>query len=299
MHTPGDDIGIFLAVCDAGRFAGAATRLHLSPSAVAKAIARLEARLGVTLFARSTRRLALTDEGAIYAETCRQARAEIDRTEGMLRAIHSTPAGLLRISLPPLFGAEVIAPALFSLTDDWPLLQLQIDTSTQRSDLIGAGIDFAVRIGAPPPLAGITARRIGTQRVMLCASADYVAARGVPRKLADLGAHRLIAMPQGLPWQFSAQDHVETLLPAGPLHLDGSLLTRAAIMAGHGIGMVPAWLMRDALAARQVVAVLPEALTGDLPIYALWPTQSAILPRLRVVIDAVSAVAKARGFAAT
>ena len=126
-------IRIFLAVCGAQSFAAAATQLHLSPSAVAKAIARLEARLGVRLLERTTRRLQLTQEGERYLSVCRQALDEIDEVEAELAATRTEPSGLVRISLPPLFGMSVIAPALFALADAYPCCPSTSHSKARRS----------------------------------------------------------------------------------------------------------------------------------------------------------------------
>jgi DNA-binding transcriptional LysR family regulator len=159
----GDDIAVFLTVCEAGSFAGAAVPLALTPSAVAKAVGRLEQRLGIRLFHRTTRRLTLTAEAALYRQACLEARQKIDRVEAELAALSSEPSGLVRVSLPPLLGTQIIAPALYALCERWPHLRFDIATSTRQADLPGDGVDLAVRVGTLPELPGLTARRLGVQ----------------------------------------------------------------------------------------------------------------------------------------
>lgn len=292
----GDDVRVFLEVCAAGSFAAAAPRLGLTPSAVAKAIGRLEYRLGLRLFHRTTRRLTLTAEADVYREACNAARQRIERVEMELTLLASEPAGSLRISLPPLLGTHVIAPALYMLCDAWPRLRLDISTSTAWSNLAEDNIDLAVRIGELPELPGLMARRLGTQRLVLCGSAEYFSSHAVPQAVRDLSEHSLLAATRGgrvAPWHFrSPGGDLLAIEPEARLVLDGSLLTLSAIRAGQGIGLVPYWLARDAIADGSLVSILGELVAGHLPIHALWMASPTIVPRLRVTIDAVVEAAR-------
>ncbi len=296
QHHPGDDIGVFLAVCDAGSFAAASKRLGLSPSAVAKAIARLEARLSVRLLQRTTRSLSVTQEGHAYRDVCRSARQDVERIEMTLRNLSDEPAGLVRVSLPPLFGAQIIAPALFQLNRNWPHLRYSISASTAPSGLLDGDVDLAVRIGEVPDMAGLMARHIGRQDIVLCGSAGYFARFPRPETVEDLRGHALIGtMRHGrtAPWHFRQADgSVLTWTPQARLLLDGSMLARAAIREGHGIGLVPRWLVEDDLRAGRLTAVLEESVSGHLPVHVLWPVSPVMLSRTRVTIDAIVAATR-------
>lgn len=289
-------IRIFLAVCGTGSFAAAAMKLHLSPSAVAKAIARLEARLGVRLIERTTRRLQLTQEGERYCSSCRTALDEIDRVEAELVAARTAPSGLVRISLPPLFGLSVIAPALFALADDYPLLSFDMMLKGEKVDLMAEQVDLAVRIGHLPDASGLTARRLGTQTIVLCGSPAYLDQHGTPQSIADLAAHRLVATrgDKGtVPWSIIGPDGgIETWTPPARLMLDGSALTLAAIKADRGIGLLPQWLAAPALSSGALRQVMPGRIASDLPIHVVWPSTPMMLPRLRVTIDAIVAATR-------
>ncbi|WP_206244765.1 LysR family transcriptional regulator [Novosphingobium terrae] len=295
-HIPGDDPGVFLAVCEAGSFAAAASGIGLSPSAVAKAVARLEQRLGIALFHRTTRRLSLTGEGIIYRDHCHITRAEMARVETMLSASTRHPAGTVRVSLPPLLGTHIIAPALYELCRLWPLLSFDIALSTQKAELSAGDIDLAVRIGDLPDLPAVMARRLGLQRVALCCSPACLAERSPPENVEDLADHRLIATRRDhrpLPWLFREVDGtLRSITPHAALMLDGSLLTLSAIRAGHGIGLVPRWLVQDEIASGALISVLDDRLAGHLPVHVLWPAAPAMLPRLRVSIDTIVATAQ-------
>jgi len=288
---PGGPIRIFLSVCRHQGFASAATALGLSPSAVAKAVARLEMRLAVRLFERTTRSLSITADGARYRDVCMAAIDAVTAVETELGAAQSQAAGRVRVTLPPLLGTEIIASALYALSDRHPLLVLDISLDSDRLDLISHGMDLAVRIGEPPDVVGLTGRRIGEQRIVLCAAAAYLERRGMPASRDELSDHDLIATNRRgrlFPWRFDTDGVTETWPPPARLSLDGSALTLAAIRAGRGIGVVPHWLAAEDLASGRLKAVLPGHIAGHLPIHVLWPSAPVILPRLRVTIDAVT-----------
>lgn len=289
-------IRIFLAVCGAQSFAAAATQLHLSPSAVAKAIARLEARLGVRLFERTTRRLQMTQEGERYFSICRQSLDEIDRVEAELAATRTEPSGLVRISLPPLFGMSVITPALFALADAHPLLSFDITLKGEKVDFLAQQVHLAVRIGHLPDISGLTARRLGTQTIVLCASSSYLDRHGMPQSISDLSAHRLVATSSErgvVAWSIAGLDGgVETWTPPARLLLDGSALTLSAIKADRGIGLLPLWLAAPELASGALRQVMAGRIESHLPIHVVWPSTPMMLPRLRVTIDAIVAASR-------
>ena len=290
-HHPGDEIGVFLAVCESGSFSAAAERLRLSPSAAAKAVGRLENRLRIRLFQRTTRRLNLTLEGIVYRDVCRQARTDISRAEAEIAHLRQEPSGRLVVSLPPLFGAKIIAPALYELCRRWPALSLEISSSTEPVDLPGAGIDLAVRIGDLPDVNALVARPLGTQHIVLCAATEYIRRRSMPNSVEELGGHDLIATSQkgrARAWHFQQRDGSKTIWhPKARLLLDGGVLTLGAIREGQGIGLVPRWLVAHDLAHGRLLPILDDQVSGHLPINAIWPASPILLPRLRVAIDAI------------
>jgi DNA-binding transcriptional LysR family regulator len=295
-HQSGDDIGVFLMVCEAGSFVAASLRLRLSASAVAKAIGRLESRLGIRLFQRTTRVLNLTAEGVVYRDVCLRARSEIVRAEVAIAGLAHEPAGMLHVSLPRLFGAKIVAPALYALCREWPNLDFSISTSTEPSNLLDGTTDLAVRIGEIPDVSGLTARSLGLQQIVLCGSPSYFETRTMPQSVADLDDHDVIAAPrQGkpAPWQFRSLDgEMVNWHPKARLVLDGCLLTHSAICDGQGLGLLPRWLVRDELVSGRLVSLMDDRIAGHLPIHAIWPASPVMLPRVRVAIDAIVAVTR-------
>jgi len=284
-------IRIFLATCRTGSFAATALELHLSSSAVAKAIARLEARLAIRLFERTTRSLTKTQEAVRYRSACQRLLDDLDATEAELAAANTTPSGLLRVTLPPVLGTEVIAPALFALVDRFPLLSVDIDLGIETVDLVASPFELAVRVGQLPDTNGLTIRSLGIQRVVLCASADYLDQHGVPHTADDLRHHSLIATShhgRTIPWLLGQTfGDSRRWAPPARLHLDGSVLTLQAIRSGRGIGCVPEWMAASDLVSGRLRTVLGEVVDEQLPIHAVWPSSPVMMPRLRVAIDAI------------
>jgi DNA-binding transcriptional LysR family regulator len=180
----------FVAVAEHGGFAAAAPALGLSPSAVGKAVARLEARLGVRLLARTTRSVALTDDGRLYQARCVAALAGLAQAEAELKQGRNEPSGLLRVALPPLLGRAFVMPVLLGLVARWPALRLEASFDAAPVDLTAGGVDLAVRIGALEDRAGLSARPLGVQRRVVCATPAYLEARGRPGTVQDLAAPR-------------------------------------------------------------------------------------------------------------
>ena len=183
-------VSVFVEAVEAGGFSAAAARLNLSRSAVGKTIARLEMRLGARLFHRTTRNQNLTEDGQAFYERCMRALDEIRMGEAMLDSGRREIAGRLRVSMPVLFGRRCVAPVLTELARQHPKLELDLDFSDRRVDLLEDGFDLAVRNGALGEGAGLMARRISYQRMTVCAAPAYLGARGSPRTPEELSLRR-------------------------------------------------------------------------------------------------------------
>ncbi|BCP52605.1 LysR family transcriptional regulator [Kaistia sp. 32K] len=286
-----EGIATFVEVADAGSFTRAGERLGLGRSAVGKTIARLEARLGVRLFNRTTRSLSLTDEGSRFRESCLKALAELESAEASLAERTSAAAGTLRIEIPVLFGRQWVLPVLLEIARAHPRLRLDVAFANRRADLTTEGIDLAVRIGALDDVAGLAARRLGTQTTQLCASPAYLDRAGRPGTLAELAGHDCLVerrQARPTPWRLvdsAGRSHVAAV--GGPLALDRADAIADAVIAGHGIACLPRWLVAPMLRAGVLETVLPEMTSDALPIHAVWPLQRPMPLRLRVVLDAL------------
>ena len=269
-------ISPFLATADAGSFTRAAERLHLSSSAVSKSVARLEERLGVILFERSTRRLKLSSAGQAYYATCKRVLQELSDAENVLAEQQGELAGTVRIGVPASYGRMRVMPALIALCDKYPQLQPSIAFSDRFVDLFEERIDIAVRIGAPTHWpAALGQMHLGDERLIFCAAPAYLARRGTPHDIAQLEQHDCIAYGRGdgtaSPWLFAEENGVQRRVVTARLTVGDAEAQTAAVLAGLGIAQQATWLVQEHLASGAIVEVLPGFATPGLPLYLAWP----------------------------
>lgn len=282
-------ITAFVQSADAGGFTQAAEKLGLSKSGIAKSVARLEDRLGVRLFNRTTRRFALTAEGEVFYEVCVRVLAELDAAEASLTDHRVQPRGRLRVDLPVVFGRQWVLPVLLEIAGRYPDLTLEVSLSDRRIDLIEEGIDLVVRIGDLDDSSTLIARQLGVQKSVLCASPDYIKRHGQPTSLNALADHSCIGFGRGgksLQWWFLDKNGVpfpQTI--SGRLSCNQSDAIRDMALAGYGIALLSTWLIADDLKEGRLHCVLPEVATRGFPIHALWPYTRQMRPKVRVVVD--------------
>ena len=192
MNTLFDGIPEFVAVARLGSFTRAAGELGVTKSAAGRAVSRLEARLGAKLLHRTTRRLTLTADGEIWLAHCVAVLAELDRGAESLTMARSEPSGRLRIDLPSAFGRLYMMPLLIDLAKQYPALMLSVSFTDRRVDLIGEGIDLAVRIGVLDDSPDLVARPLGVQQLVICATPAYLSEHGSPDSAEDLAEHDCI-----------------------------------------------------------------------------------------------------------
>ncbi|WP_322092070.1 LysR family transcriptional regulator [Paraburkholderia bannensis] len=293
-----DGVATFVQVVEAGSFALAAERMNLTRSAVGKAIARLETRLGARLIHRSTRSQSLTAEGQAYYEGCVRALAELDNAQAALDHSGIEPTGRLRVSVPEAFGHLCVAPVLLDLARQYPKLQIDLSFTDRMTDLVEEGIDLAVRIGELRDSTTLVATRLGTQHVVIGASPAYLAQNGTPASLDDLAGHIGIAYSNGgnvAPW-WGAQGPMGTdgaVKPVAPLRsqisMDDIQAIAAAAIDGYGLAWLPCWLLTRFAQSGVLVPVLDSYRVRSQEIYAVWPKERHLRAKTRVAIDALKA----------
>lgn len=275
-----------------GSFSQAAAQLGLSQSAVGKAIARLESRLGVRLFHRTTRSLSLTDEGRSYYQSCVRALAELEAAEGMIADRKGAPSGCLRVNLPDLFGRRWIMPILLDLARRYPALTLEVSFDNRFVDLAEEGFDLVVRIGELRDSADLIARQLGVQKLMMCGAPGYFRQHGVPDAYADLGNHSCIAQirhGRQEPWLLLDSGARVQRVTVASRHRFGTLDAIAdAAVAELGIAQLPIWLVHDQLQSGKLVPLFPHPRQPHLPIHAVWLHSKVMTPRVRAAVDALA-----------
>ena len=283
------DIPVFVASGEAGSFAQAAVRLHLSRSAVGKSIARLEERLGVRLFHRTTRSQRLTDNGALFYERCLRALEEIRGAESQLETGKHQVSGRLRVAVPVLFGRQCIAPLLIELAQEHPGLELEMSFSDRVVDLVEEGFDMAVRNGALADSSVLVARRLGEHRMVLCAAPDYLFKNGQPQSVDDLRQHTAINYTRAgrvLPWQLMDYDGTSrTFIPRSSLNMDDLQAICDAALAGHGLAWLPCWMVIKEIQQGNLVPLLDQAPDVRFDVHAVWQQTPHLPLRVRIAID--------------
>ena len=288
-------IAAFVAAVETGNFTLAAQRLALTRSAVGKSVARLEERLGVRLFHRTTRSQSLTEEGQAYYERCRRALAELDAADAALEAGRKTPTGRVRMTMPTLIGRVLVAPLLLELAERHPQLSFDVSFSDRRLDIADEGIDLAVRSGPLGDSATLSARLLGHQWMGLHASPAYLATHARPSGLQALAsaeaAHAFVGYARDSgphPWQFHDGGHrIVEFAPAARFDFSCNSIevTAMAALRGMGIARLPEWLVADDVAAGRLVRLFEEPHPFGYALHAVWPRTRALPRKTRVVID--------------
>lgn len=287
-----------------GSFAAAARELGLSPSAVAKSVARLEEELGLRLLHRTTREVSLTSDGHGVFERCRGIVDAIDALRAEAEDVRGEPSGTLRLNAPITWGKRVLVPVVARLLARHPKLAVDIAFTDRYVDLIHEGFDAAVRVGTLRD-STLVARPFARQALVTVASPAYVATHGKPASPAALAAHRCLVfrMPStGRPraWEFVVDGAPMAMVPATAVTMnDGEALTRAAA-AGLGLAQVPIYMAEDDLGSGALTEVLKPFRPPPLPITLVYPSSRQVTPRLRVLVEALTgskAARQARGAA--
>ncbi|AOM40051.1 LysR family transcriptional regulator [Xenorhabdus hominickii] len=282
-------ITAFVTTAQLGSFTAAAERLGVTKSAVGKSVGRLEYRLGLKLFQRSTRSLSLTPDGEVFLISCQSAIEILEQAEAALTSHIAYPAGRLRIDLPAAFGRQRILPNLLKITRDYPELTLTVSFCERYVDLIEEGIDLAIRIGELADSSGLVARRLTTQKLVICASPDYLHYSGEPNTPDELSQHRCVVgfrRDQPVSWLLKEKNgEMKRYTPPETYEFADGDAMLAAVLAGCGFSQLPLWMVGKYLESGELKEVLQGHSGGEVLISALWPKNRQLLPKIRHVVD--------------
>jgi LysR family transcriptional regulator, transcriptional activator for dmlA len=287
LDAPGD-FALFRAIVDAGGISAAALVLQSSPAAVSRRLSTLEARLGVRLAERSSRRFRLTDEGFLLYERSRFILEQIRDAEAEVASRGGAARGLLRVGAPTDFGRRHVAPLLARFTAGHPGLEAHFILSDAGLEVEADACDLVLRFGLPTD-EGMIARKIVSTNRILCAAPSYLARRGAPRSPEDLQAHsclRLARRHQLLDlWRFTRQGTDYEMKVGGYLSSgDGAVLHDWAL-SGDGISSEALWDVTDDLAAGRLVQLLPDYHCPPIDLYAVFAPTKPLPPRIRLFVD--------------
>jgi DNA-binding transcriptional LysR family regulator len=280
-----NEVEAFVAVVQAQGFTRAAERLGIPKSGVSRRVAKLEGTLGVRLIHRTTRSFHLTDVGQRYYERASRALAELEEARSEASTSSSAPSGVIRITVPPDAGAGPVVRALVAFTRKYPDMQIEVDSSTRMVDLVAEGFDLAVRAGKLQD-STLVARRLSAIPFILVAHRDYLKRHGTPKALSDLTKHECVlfrARNGRSEWKLHGPDGEETVTVRG--HLSGSdySFVMGAIVAGMGVGFVPAAALP--CDASQIVHVLPEYAGPMATLHLVYPSSRLLPQRVALLRD--------------
>lgn len=283
-----NELQLVVELVRAGGMSAAARELGVTPAAVSKRLAQIEARLGVRLVNRSTRRLSLTAEGEVYLENARRILGEIEDLDQLIASRQDSPRGLLKINAPLGFGRSYIAPAIAEFARKYPEVSLQLQLTDSPADFVQDAVDVAVRFGDLPDTR-LIARKIAPNRRLVCASPGYLKAHGVPATPHDLARHQCIVLRQneaayGL-WRFTKGRRSETVKVRGNLSSNDGEVTLTWGLAGLGILQRAEWDLARYLRSGRLVQVLEDYALPQADIYAVFPERHHLSAKVRVFVD--------------
>lgn len=276
----------FVRAAETLSYVVAGRQLGISASAVGKSVMRLEARLGVRLLQRTTRRIGLTDAGALFYERCQRILADLGEAEAEMLHLMDAPRGRLRVSTPAVYY-RVLLPLLADFMQRYPEIELDLDFNDRRVDVVADGFDVVVRSGDLPD-SGLMARRLSAYRHMVVAAPAYFARHGRPQTPADLLQHACLhykfhSNGKLREWQLGATEPM-TGLPQTLVcnHIEALI---GAALRGLGLAYLPDFLINDYLREGQLQVVLDQHVTDGGLFWLLWPSSRHMSPKLRVFVD--------------
>jgi len=281
-----EGLAIFAKVAEFRSFAGAAAELKLSKATVSKAISRIEARLGARLINRTSRRFALTDAGRQLAGRAAHLLAEGEAAEDAALAQATLPRGLIRLAAPMSFGVLNVATLLPEFLATYPEVSVDLHLSDAMVDLVGEGFDAAIRIAAMPD-SSLVARRLCEMPRYLVGSPAYLRKHGSPKHPLHLAEHRCLGYGYATQetWRFTKDGKSASVRPSGPLRVNNGDAMMPALIAGTGLGILPEFILRDALAAGRLERVLPDWSLASGAVYWVTPPGGPRPKRVEVLGD--------------
>lgn len=282
-----EGVSEFVAVSETESFTKAAARLGISTAQVSRQVSALETRLAAKLFHRTTRKVSVTEVGRVYYQHCRQVLDGLDEAERAITNLQTTPRGLLKITAPVTYGEGTIAPLINDFLTLYPELEVQMNLTNLKVDLVDQGYDLAIRLGQLED-SSMMAKRLGSRTQFVCASPSYVATYGLPHTLSELDQHNCLIGTLDY-WRFQEKGKARNVRVKGNLSCNsGHALVDAAIK-GLGIIQLPDYYVNPYIASGELVSLLENNRQADEGIWALYPHNRHLSPKVRMLLDFLAA----------
>jgi len=289
-------LGVLGAVVDSGSFARAGVALGISPSAVSRAISRLEERLGIRLFERTTRALTLTEEGRALCDRVMPLLAGLEAATSSASQGSALVRGRLRVNIDPFFSRVVLGPQLGAFLERHPELQLELVNRDELGDIVGDGFDLAVRFGTPPS-SSLVARKLLETRIVTAAAPAYIARHGRPAKPQELADGRHVCLQFRDPhsgrlyaWEFHRGRKKIEVATQGALTLNDAGSLHSVCLSGYGIGQLMALGAEHLFAENRLVDLFPDWPDERFPLYALYPSRRHMPAKAAAFLDFLSSL---------
>lgn len=282
------DLRFFVDLVKHGSLSALARELGVTPPAVSTRLAQLERRLGVRLLNRTTRRLSVTHEGELYLQTGSRLLAELDELDRSISSRRDTPKGLLRVNASFGFGRRHIAPLLSDFREAYPEVEIQLELTDKPLNLADSAFDIGIRFGLPPD-SRLIARKIASNRRLLCASPRYLETAGIPQLPRDLLEHRCIILRENDTafgnWTLSKGTRQETIKVHGAMSSNDGEATLQWGLAGQGILIRSEWDAGPYLDSGQLVEILPDWQLPVADIYAVYPERMNVSAKVGALVN--------------
>ncbi len=278
-----EGVNEFVAVAEAESFTRAARRLSVSTAQVSRQVSALEARLATRLFYRTTRRVSVTEAGEIFYQHCRQVLDALDEAERSITNMQLSPKGKLRLTAPVTYGEKMIAPLVNEFVVRYPELEVEMNLTNQKLDLVGEGYDLAVRLGKLDD-SSMMARRLTSRTLYVCASPQYLSVHGTPHSLSELEQHNCLQGNLDF-WRFQEQGKARNVRVTGNIRCDSGRALLDAALRGIGIVQLPDYYVQSALDSGQLIPLLTHYQEDDDGIWAVYPHNRHLSPKVRMLLD--------------
>ncbi|RFU49718.1 LysR family transcriptional regulator [Paraburkholderia sp. DHOC27] len=282
-----DAMRLFVRLVETGSFTAVARAEGMGQPAVSKQIGALERYLGAQLLARTSRQVSVTEAGQTFYASAKALLDDFDVAESSVGERQQSPRGLIRLSTSPAHGRLCITPLLPEFFRRYPKVEIQMGVSERHVDMIGDGIDLAVRHGRMQD-SSMIARKLCDSPFVLVASRGYLAAHAAPERFDDLDSHDCVVFAHGRerrPWLFGSGNDAVAYLPRGPFMTGDAEQIRAAILSGLGVAQVPAWVVAPEIATGEVQVLLPQIPCESIPTFLVHPAGRRVPMRVKLLMD--------------
>jgi DNA-binding transcriptional LysR family regulator len=273
----------FVAVVETHSFTEAAKKLKTSVAQVSRKVSALEERLAVKLLIRTTRRVSVTEAGQTYYQHCRSLVEGLETAELAVTHMQTIPKGLLKITAPVAYGESHIVPLLTEFLESYPSVDLELNLTNNKLDLIESGIDIAIRLGRLQD-SSLIAKRLASRQLYVCATPEYFERYGIPHTLSELDNHNCL-VGSSEHWRFKENSRDKVIKVSGRIHCNSGFALLNAANRSLGLVQLPDYYVKEALDSGRLVEVLSEYREDREGIWALYPNNRNLSPKVRLVID--------------